>query len=399
MINAKSCPDILPMLNKPFTVFQDALLIDAAFTFQKRWIQVKDRVPGRTAEECRLRFEELERAGKAVPFSSSPNAPHPLQSKTTKTVNPRISSGQYTDEIGMIMGEPGISKKNQIQKTPSDRNAVNTKIPLQASSSEVVSMNNVLKPKNKEAAKPHWSVRDALYSFETAFKKSVESSESSMKSKKKSTGAGNMYRGIRPKLNSRQSSAQQASTFHSSPIKIPEYSPFIGDPGKSLKSFRPTIPHSSPIRNPRNSQYFSTPTKAAAEPLNFDDIFNFADDKAEPKESIESLFSSFNEVPMDGSAGAINSTLDTFYIGDPKPVFDIPLVQSLSQHSAKRNRELLSDNLYEPSVELNSPGADDFLDDIFATEYTPDPQGDGANDSDFDVIGSAPINIPSISIT
>jgi hypothetical protein len=59
-------------MKKSWTAFQDALLVDAAHTFQKRWILVQDRVPGRSAKECEERFVVLESLGQSNPFPKSP---------------------------------------------------------------------------------------------------------------------------------------------------------------------------------------------------------------------------------------------------------------------------------------------------------------------------------------
>jgi hypothetical protein len=82
-------------MSKPWTPFQDALLIDAADTFKKTWIQVKDRLPGRTSQECQERYLHLEKLGLAKPFPKSPMKPDLVTKPKQKKVSHSSPLGGY----------------------------------------------------------------------------------------------------------------------------------------------------------------------------------------------------------------------------------------------------------------------------------------------------------------
>ena len=91
-----------------FTAQQDASLLSAVRQFEKKWIVVQNRVPGKTAKECEARFRELEATGVVKSYNRKPES-LPITRSATCT-NPKNSGNDHIQN--------SVSRK-PINKSPS----------------------------------------------------------------------------------------------------------------------------------------------------------------------------------------------------------------------------------------------------------------------------------------
>jgi hypothetical protein len=272
-----------------WSVFHDTLLVDAAHQTNKTWILVKDKVPGsRTAQECKERFEQLEREGKAVRYQITPP-----KKDESYNVKPPLAPSNYLT----LQSKPNVMPL--IPQMPCTRASPQNSKKKASSPKKIIAknkMNQQQKKRMKKNASPMKKLRPVEWGRYKYPAIAPKMSKSPMKM--------NWGRDENINRNAFSVGYPPISKFNSSPIihNLQFDSPLLQR--SNLQS--------SPIRS-RNSLSYQPPLRnplKETEELNFDDLFNFDQfEKIDPSPKVAHFDDLFNN---DNPTGSIVDNSCTF---------------------------------------------------------------------------------------